>query len=310
MIINQKTKRVAVLMGGWSNERNVSMVSGRGVVTHLKELHYDVVPVDVTHHHDEWVQKIMGPHRPDVVFNALHGTGGEDGVIQGLLEALHIPYTHSGVFASAVGMDKIASKILFEKHAIPTPRWTTCLKKDFHGFEWSYPYVVKPVADGSSIGVHLVHEKEHKDHVHDETWHHDTTSVLVEEYIKGREIHVTLLGGEAVGTVEIKPLKRDFYDYDTKYTEGMAEHILPAPLTSFQEKTLFSYAEKAYKALRCRGVSRADFLYKNDEFYLLEMNTQPGLTPLSLIPETLKHARNMSYSDVLEWCLADASIGR
>lgn len=295
-------KSVAVLMGGWSSEREVSLSSGAGVVKALKELGYHVRSIDVT----EDMQSLLSAlsPKPDVVFNALHGTGGEDGVIQGVLDVLKVPYTHSGVGSSALAMNKVLSKKIFEFEGIPTLPWKVVhrmtLKDDC---PFPLPVVVKPIREGSSRGVFIVKDSFPQE-LFSDTWAFGE-DVLVEPYKPGREISVGVLGDRALGAIEIRP-KTEFYDYTTKYTDGYADHLMPAPLSEDERKTALDYALRAHKALECRAASRADFIYHDGTFYLLEVNTQPGLTPLSLLPEIAAH-EGISFPKLLEHMIENAA---
>lgn len=299
-------KKIAVLMGGWSAERDVSLDSGRSIVATLREAGHEVREVDVTRDLAEFLQK-MTP-RPDVVFNALHGTGGEDGVIQGVLEMMAIPYTHSGVRASAVAMNKVVSRQLFEKAGFMTPPW----KLMTAGELWSprapliYPggYVVKPISEGSSVGVFIIKDDEEMPPKPD---HYSSDYVLlVEQYLPGREIQVGVIGDEAIGAIEICP-KQGFYDYEAKYTEGKADHLMPAPLPDDVYKHVLELGLKAHHVLGCRGVSRSDFIYDDDKntFYLIETNTHPGMTSLSLLPEIAAY-KGISFPELLLWMIENA----
>lgn len=304
-----KQKKIAVLMGGWSTEREVSLVSGQSVVDVLTRQGHDVVPIDVTR--DLSKLMISLTLKPDVVFNALHGTGGEDGVIQGVLETLKIPYTHSGVGASAVGMDKILSRRIFESSGLPVPKWklvpvSELLERNTFNHPFSIPYVVKPVRDGSSKGVQIIRQEDDRP-VSDETWE-GQTHMLIEEFIDGREIQVGVMGDQAIGAIEICP-KEGFYDYEAKYTDGRADHIMPAPLTPSAYQRALDIGLEAHRLLGCRGVSRSDLMYheSTDTFYLLELNTQPGMTPLSLLPEIASHA-GISFYELISWLIEEATL--
>ena len=296
-------KRVAVLMGGWSPERDVSLMSAKPVIATLQELGYAVTTIDVTRDIPA-LMKALEP-KPDVVFNVLHGSGGEDGVIQGILQALNIPYTHSGVAASAIAMDKVISRQLFQNAGIPTP---VSMVVDFDKFKeqdpMPMPYVVKPINEGSSVGVYVIHKSSDKDAFLSE-WRFGA-KVLVEKFIKGREINVAVMGNEAIGAIEIRP-KTEFYDYKAKYTDGFAEHLMPAPLTPQAYQRALDLALTAHQAIKCRGVTRSDFMYddKEDIFYLLEVNTQPGMTPLSLVPEIAAH-KGITFPYLINWMIENA----
>lgn len=297
------SKKVAVLMGGWSVERDVSLDSARSVVTALKELGHQVIPIDVTLDVPALV-KALDP-KPDVVFNALHGVGGEDGVIQGILEAMKIPYTHSGVTASSLSMDKVLARRIFQTEGIPVPPWKIInfddLKKEH---PMSIPYVVKPINEGSSKGVTIVHSEEDRMRAIKE-WSFGP-KVLVEKYIPGAEIQVAVIGNKAIGAIEIRP-KVGFYDYDAKYTAGKADHLMPAPLSEEKYQESLDLALKAHQVIGCRGVTRSDFRFNESDgkFYLLEINTQPGLTNLSLVPEIAAH-EGISFPQLVEWMVDQA----
>jgi D-alanine-D-alanine ligase len=266
-----------------------------------------VIEIDVTQNL-ELLLKSLTP-RPDVVFNALHGTGGEDGVIQSLLETLAIPYTHSGVTASAIGMDKVLSRYIFERAGLLTPEWKVVLTNTLEdspefAHPFPVPYVIKPLRDGSSKGVQIIRNESDRP-LRDETWAHQT-EMLIEKFIPGREIQVGVMGDRALGAIEIRP-HQGFYDYTAKYTDGQAEHIMPAPLDPAAYKQALDIGLRAHQLLGCRGVSRSDLLYeeKTDNLYLLEINTQPGMTPLSLVPEIAAH-EGISFYQLLSWMINNA----
>ncbi len=277
---------VAVLLGGWSEEREVSLTSGRAVVVALESLGYRASPVDVT----PGVATDLDRLRPDVVFNALHGRYGEDGCIQGVLETLGLPYTHSGVLASALAMDKPAAKRMFAAAGLRCAEGLVTTRNEIlREPPFPYPFVVKPLNEGSSVGVSIVMDAHGLG-----TLAPSDEEVLVERYIPGREIQVAVLDGAAIGAIEIRP-KSGFYDYEAKYTAGKADHLMPAPIAPEAYREVLSLAERAHAALGCRGLTRSDFRYDDTEgepgiFYLLEINTQPGMTPLSLAPEIAAHA--------------------
>lgn len=297
-------KRVAVLMGGWSAEREVSFESGQSVVAALSELGHQVISIDVTRDINSLYRTLLD-QKPDIVFNALHGVGGEDGVMQGMLEALHIPYTHSGVTASAIGMDKPLSRKIFEREGIMTPPWQIFSRQDIDGVHpIEPPYVVKPLNEGSSKGVSIVRKGDAPLQL-GEHWPFGD-KVLVEKYIAGREIQVAVMGDKAIGAIEIRP-HTDFYDYTAKYTPGKAQHLMPAPITPQAYTEALHLALKAHKAIGCRGVTRSDFIYDDQtgHFYLLEINTQPGMTPLSLVQEIAAH-QGTTFNQLIEWMLDSA----
>lgn len=291
-------------MGGWSAEREVSLSSGQGVVKALTERGFDVKPIDLTRDLKKFLQDL--DPRPDVIFlNALHGRWGEDGCIQGLIEMLGIPYTNSSHLASAIAMDKPTSLKLFRESGIPFPQGkVVSFEEAVKGGVMPVPYVIKPLREGSSVGVSIIQDESQLEAVKKE-WNFGS-HVLVEPYIPGKEIQVAVLGDKAIGAIEIRP-KEGFYDYKAKYTEGFADHIMPAGLPEKMYEEALDLALRAHKALGCEGVTRVDMRYddtKDDpgRFYVLEVNTQPGLTPLSLVPEIAAHV-GMSYADLLEWMI-------
>lgn len=305
------TKRVAVLMGGRSAEREVSLVSGSAVADALAAAGYEVVRIDV----GSDVAKLLGQldPRPDVVFNALHGRLGEDGCVQGLLELLGLPYTHSGLLASALAMDKPMAKRLFEAVGIPVALGVIADRAAvLAGEAMAPPFVIKPPNEGSSVGVHIIFEAEDLAEARKAPWPFGE-EVLVERYIPGREITVAVMGERALGALEIRP-NNGFYDYAAKYTEGKAIHLMPAPLGPDCYAEALRLALLAHQTLGCRGVSRADFRYDDTagapgRFYLLEVNTQPGMTPLSLVPEIAAHA-GISFGDLVSWMVENAACER
>lgn len=304
------TKRVAVLMGGFSAEREVSLSSGRGIVKALESLGYDVLPIDVTRDIAKLVADLTP--KPDVVVNILHGRWGEDGCVQGLLELMDIPYTNSGVLGSAMSMNKDIARRICQDAGIPCAEGLVVELKDFaKGHPMAPPYVVKPITEGSSIGVYII-EREDSPKPDFKDWEFGEHA-LVERYIPGREINVAVVNGKAIGSVEIRA-KTDFYDYKAKYTEGFADHLIPAPVPAEVHQKLMDYAERAHAVLMCRGVSRSDFRYDDTkgepgEIIYLETNPQPGMTPLSLVPEIAAH-EGLSYADVVQIMVEDASCSR
>lgn len=297
-------KHIAVLMGGMSAEREVSLSTAKGVIKALEELGYKVTPVDVGRDVADILQKV----KPDVAFNALHGPYGEDGCIQGLLEIMHIPYTHSGVLASSIGMDKVISSSIFVQNGLRCTFGQVIHKNDnIRQDPLPRPYVIKPLHEGSSIGVKLVFEGDNFN-FSDYEWAYGD-EVIVERYIPGREIQVAVVGGKAIGAIEIRPKGR-FYDYEAKYTNGMAEHIMPAPIAKEAYDEALSMAEKAHRLIGCRGVSRADFRYDDTEngdgkLYLLEINTHPGMTPLSLVPEIASYC-GITFPQLVDMLVQEA----
>jgi D-alanine-D-alanine ligase len=295
---------VAVLKGGFSAEREVSLTSGAAVAKAVRELGYQCTEIDVG---TDVVEQLKAA-RPDVAFNALHGRFGEDGGMQGVLELLHIPYTHSGVLASALAMDKPMAKNVFEAVGLRCAVGKTLTKHEmFEAEPMPRPYVVKPLNEGSSVGVTIVMEKDNFTFSED-NWQFGE-SVLVEKFIAGREVQVAVLDGRALGAIEIRP-KGKFYDYEAKYTDGGAEHLMPAPIPADKYAEVCALAEKAHNALGCRGLTRSDFRYNeggDDQFYLLEVNSQPGMTPLSLSPEIAAHA-GISFNQLVDILIKGARL--
>ncbi|MEE8516227.1 MAG: D-alanine--D-alanine ligase [Alphaproteobacteria bacterium] len=304
------SKHVAVLMGGWSVEREVSLVSGAAVADSLEAAGHKVTRIEVSPDLGS-LYAALTP-RPELVFNALHGRFGEDGCIQGVLEILSIPYTHSGVLASALAMDKPTAKRLFAASGIPCAKGQVMHRENvLKGGFMDPPYVVKPLNEGSSVGVHIVHDQKSNDYL-GEDWPYGT-HVLVEIYIPGREIHVAVMGDEALGAIEIQP-HEGFYDYEAKYTEGKADHVMPAPLEKDDYAEALRLGLLAHQTLGCRGVSRTDLRFDDTgkapgQFYVLETNTQPGMTPLSLVPEIAAY-RGIGFDELVSWIMEDASCPR
>ncbi len=305
-------KHVAVLMGGWSAERPVSLNSGRGCAAALEALGYRVTRIDV----DRSIADTLAQLRPDVAFNALHGRVGEDGTIQGVLEILRIPYTHSGVLASALAMQKDLAKVVLQAAGVPVAHGITVDRHEAarrHVLE--PPYVLKPVNEGSSFGVVIV--KQDRAHPPQEVGREDWPygeALLAERFVAGKELTCATMGDRVLGVIEIQPVSEAFYGYDAKYAKGGSRHVLPADLKpnlyhKVQELTL-----RAHRALGCRGVSRADFRYdetkgEEGELVCLEVNTQPGMTETSLVPEMAAHA-GLSFGDLVAWIVEDASCDR
>lgn len=296
-------KKVLVLMGGMSSEREISLLSGTNVANALTSVGYHVVIHDLTADIDSLI-KTINSERPDVVFNALHGKYGEDGCIQGLLNMLKIPYTHSGVLASSVGMDKEMTRQIVSKNGVSVPKGQLMTKAEFLKQSPIKPYVIKPNDEGSSVGVFIVLSDEDKENalLH---WH-DNRKMLVEDYIAGRELSVAVLDGKALGVVEIVP-KTGYYDFQNKYTDGATTHIIPAPIAPALYQNALTQAELAHKALGCRGVSRSDFRLDETNLRFLEINTNPGMTKLSLVPEIAKTCANMTYEQLVSHLVEEAS---
>ncbi len=299
---------VAVLMGGWANERPVSLMSGEGVAKALEERGHTVTRIDM----DRQVAARIAEAAPDVVFNALHGVPGEDGTVQGMLDLMGIPYTHSGLATSVIAIDKELTKQALVPHGIPMPGGRTVKSKDLHeGDPLPRPYVLKPVNEGSSVGVAIVTDEcNYGNPIRKDAagpWQ-QFESLLAEPYVKGRELTTAVVKGEALAVTELVP-KSGFYDFDAKYTDGMTEHICPADVPVEIAELCKAYALKAHRLLGCRGTSRSDFRWDDElgqaGLFLLETNTQPGMTPLSLVPEQARYC-GMDYGDLVEAIVSDA----
>lgn len=305
-------KHVAVLMGGISSERPVSLSSGAACADALEGEGYRVTRIDVGHD----VASVLAELKPDVAFNALHGPFGEDGKIQGILEYLEIPYTHSGVLASALAMDKEQAKRVAKSHGMPVAEAKVMNRHEItSAHPMKPPYVVKPVREGSSFGVVIV--KEDQAHppqmITSSEWRYGDI-VMVERYIHGRELTCGVMGDVALGVTEIVPQGHAFYDYDSKYVDGGSKHVIPAQISPKIYQKVQTLALKAHKAMGCRGVSRSDFRYddrfsEEGELIWLEVNTQPGMTPVSLVPEMAQHAGH-SFGEFVRWMVEDASCLR
>lgn len=305
-------KHVAVLMGGFSSERPVSLSSGKACADHLEAEGYTVTRVDVGND----VSQVLAELKPDVAFNALHGPYGEDGTIQGVLEYLQIPYTHSGVLSSALAMNKDLAKRVASAQGIPVAESRVMNRLSIGSkHPLKPPYVVKPVSEGSSFGVVIVKEDQPfpPQRIGASDWPYGDT-VMVERYVYGRELTCAVMGDVALGVCEILPVGHAFYDYDSKYVAGGSKHEVPAKLSSNIYQTIQKLALKAHQAIGCRGVTRSDFRYddrfsENGEVVWLEINTQPGMTPTSLVPEIAAQAGH-SFGDLLSWMVEDASCSR
>jgi len=300
--------RVALLMGGWSVEREVSLSSGAECAKALRSEGYDVTVIDVSRDLDALV-KALTP-RPDVVFNALHGRGGEDGTVQGVLEFLRIPYTHSGVLASAVAEHKPTAKALFTAAGLPMPEGQVVPRAALVGSDlYPRPFVAKPVNEGSSIGVRIVRENDNSWTEEAKNWAYD--EALVERYVPGREITVAVMGDRALGVLEIRPNNGMFYDYNAKYAPGGSTHLIPAPIHPKAYQQALDISLRAHRALGCRGVSRADLRYDDTagepgRMVLLEVNTQPGMTPTSLVPDIARHV-GIEFPALVRWMVEHAA---
>lgn len=303
---------VAVLMGGWANERPVSLMSGEGVAKALEARGYRVTRIDM----DRTVAARIAEAAPDVVFNALHGVPGEDGTVQGMLDLMGVPYTHSGLATSVIAIDKELTKNALVPHGVPMPGGRIVESEGLYEKDpLARPYVLKPVNEGSSVGVAIVtDESNYGNPIRRDAigpWQ-EFRQLLAEPYIRGRELTVAVLdeagGPRALAVTELVP-KSGFYDFDAKYTEGMTEHVCPAQLPENIEELCKSYAVQAHRLLGCRGCSRTDFRWDDEQgeagLFVLETNTQPGMTQLSLVPEQAKYC-GMSYEDLVEALVNEA----
>lgn len=305
------TRTVAVLMGGWSPEREVSLVSGRACAEGLREGGHAVVEYDVKRDLRALVEFLRptAGGGPDVVFNALHGRYGEDGCIQGVLEILAMPYTHSGVLASAIAMDKPLARHVFASLGLRVADGRVIERRSLAaGDPMARPYVVKPIDQGSSIGVHIVRDGDNLAAV-EAAEAAFGERVLVEKFIPGRELTVAVMGDKSIAVTELRPRTR-FYDYEAKYTDGITEHLVPAPVPADVYEAAKQWALAAYQELGCSGLSRADFRWDDlkpgtSGLVILELNTQPGMTPLSLAPEQARWA-GISWPDLMTWMIDHA----
>ena len=299
---------VAVLMGGWSNERPVSLMSGEGVAKALESRGHTVTRIDM----DRDVAVKLAQAKPDVVFNALHGCPGEDGTVQGMMDLMGLAYTHSGLATSVIAIDKLLTKQALVPHGIPMPGGRIVESNDLHERDpLARPYVLKPVNEGSSVGVAIVTDESN----YGNPIRRDVTgpwqqfaSLLAEPFIRGKELTTAVLGDRALMVTELRP-KSGFYDFDAKYTDGMTEHVCPADLPEDITEACKDLALRAHRLLGCRGTSRSDFRWDDERgiegLFLLEVNTQPGMTPLSLVPEQAR-ACGMSYEDLVEAIVGEA----
>ncbi len=299
---------VTVLMGGSSAEREVSLVTGAACAKGLREAGYDVVEIDVGRDVAALVAALSPA--PEAVFNALHGRWGEDGCIQGILELLQIPYTHSGLLASALAMNKPVAKRLFEVAGLKCPEgWVVDRDTLMAGDVLPRPYVVKPTNEGSSVGVRILKEGTNEPPIDPSQWP-TGTELMVERYVPGRELTVAVMGDRPLAVTEVRP-RQGFYDYEAKYTEGRANHVIPAQVPTEVYDGAMDMALSAHRTLGCRGVSRADFRYDDGagspgDLYLLEINTQPGMTPLSLVPEQAAYL-DIGFAELCAWMVENAS---
>jgi len=302
-------KKILVLCGGISKERSISLETGKEVAKELKKNKYNVIACEP----DQDLLKKLKLNKPDIIFNALHGQFGEDGYVQAILESQKIPYTHSGIIASSLAMDKQISKKIFIKNKILTPKY---IKFEYNknakniikkiDKKLKFPVVIKPINEGSSVHVYICNKKNFMKNLNLLNRYKE---ILIEEFIPGREIQVAIMGNKKLGTIELKP-KRKFYDYEAKYNpKANTKHIIPVNLDKKNLKKITDIAFKAHRVIGCRGVTRSDFKFYKNKFYLLEINTQPGMTKLSLVPEIARH-KGISFIKLIEWILKDASINR
>ncbi|WP_294330399.1 D-alanine--D-alanine ligase [uncultured Sphingomonas sp.] len=299
---------IAVLMGGWSAEREVSLMSGNGVADALESLGHRVTRIDM----DRNVAARLAEAKPDVVFNALHGTPGEDGSVQGMLDLMGIRYTHSGMVTSVIAIDKQLTKQALVPHGIPMPGGRMVSREELYRQDpLPRPYVLKPVNEGSSVGVAIVTAESNVGNpIHPDArgpWQ-EFEQLLAEPFIRGRELTTAVLGDQALGVTELKP-KNGFYDYDAKYTDGLTEHVFPAQIPDDVAEACKRIALDAHRLLGCKGASRADFRWDDtqgvDGLFLLEVNTQPGMTPLSLVPEQARHL-GIDYASLVQRIVEEA----
>ena len=305
----RKDLKIVVLMGGWSAERSVSLTSGEGVVAALTERGFsDVTGIDM----DRNVAAVIAGIRPDVVFNALHGTPGEDGTVQGMLDLMQVPYTHSGCATSAIAIDKELTKAVLVPHGIRMPAGTMVDSETLYAADpIARPYVLKPVNEGSSVGVAIVTDGGNmgnpigRDSVG--PWK-QFDRLLAEPFVRGKELTVAVLGGKSLCVTELKP-HNDFYDFEAKYTDGVTEHVCPADIPAAIAASMMDMAARSHALLGCKGASRSDFRWDDEQgeagIFLLEVNTQPGMTPLSLVPEQARHC-GMSYGELVETLISEA----
>jgi D-alanine-D-alanine ligase len=304
-------KIFVVLLGGISGERKVSFLSGKSCSKALKKKGYKIKEIDAKGSFVDKIKKI----KPKAIFNALHGRYGEDGFVQSIFETLKIPYTHSGVLSSSLAMDKELSRNVFKKNNIKVPK-SFLLKeyeeksilKKLKNKKIKFPIVIKPVNEGSSLGVYICRNKVEFNKNYKKIKKIYET-IIVEKYIPGREIQAAIMGNKALGAIELIP-RRKFYDYTAKYSsKAKTKHIMPAQLTKKKYNEVLNLAKKAHQVLGCRGITRSDFRFFKNKFYLLETNTQPGMTNLSLVPEIAKYS-GISFEDLVGWMIKDASINR
>ena len=307
----KKSQKIVVLNGGWNSEREVSLASGEAVYSALNRMGYIACKVDFSRSIYQQLQEI----KPDIVFNALHGQYGEDGRIQGFLDILQIPYTHSGVLASALCMDKILTRKICSSAGVKSPKYSILRKGENQKnlekiFEIGKPFVIKPVNEGSSVGVEVALPNSKFD-FQEYGWQYGD-EMIIENYIAGKEIQVAVMDGKALGAIEVRP-KGLFYDYKCKYTPGMTDYIMPAEISVEKYAEVMQLAQKAHQATKCKGISRVDFIFNNKDggdhqFYLLEVNTHPGFTPTSLVPKIASYV-GISFEEIIKFLIENASFG-
>ena len=304
--------KILILAGGYSNERAISLITAKSVIKELKkDRKYKLLLIEPN---GEFIKKLR-KFKPDIVFNLLHGRYGEDGYIQSILESEKVKYTHSGVLSSSLAIDKEISKKIFIKNKILTPLYVKFSFKNNFNYKdlikkldkkLKFPVVLKPINEGSSVGVYIADKKNFYKNLMKLV---KFKEILIEEYIPGREIQAAILGNKKLGIIELKP-KRKFYDYKAKYSaSAKTEHIIPVNISIKNYNKVNSIAMKAHKLLKCRGISRSDFRFYNNKFYLLELNTQPGMTSLSLVPEIARY-KNINFQQLIEEIIKDASINK
>lgn len=310
--MSNKNKLIAILCGGINSEREVSLRSGEAVYQALKNLGYkNSVKIDFSRNIVDDLNKI----KPDIIFNALHGQYGEDGRIQGLLDILNIPYTHSGIVASAVCMDKVLTNRLCESYGVKAPQFEILEKSQTEQNKKSLakigkPFVIKPINEGSSVGVEVILDGVDFD-IEKYEWKYGE-KIILEKYIAGQEIQVAIMDNKALGAIEVRP-KHLFYDYECKYTPGMTDYVMPAEISKEKYDEVLKLALKCHKAVGCSGISRVDFILNNknggdNNFYLLEVNTHPGFTATSLVPKIAKHV-NINFEEIVEYLIKSAKCG-
>tara|TARA_B100000029_G_C17499433_1_gene932145 strand:- start:405 stop:1325 length:921 start_codon:yes stop_codon:yes gene_type:complete len=302
---------IVILLGGISGERKISFLTGKACYLALKKKGYKVKILDARGNFVSKLKKL----NPKIVFNALHGKYGEDGFVQSILEFLKIPYTHSGVVSSSLAMDKMLSRVIFKKNKLKVPKYFL-IEKNYKGNvekkikrkKIKFPIVIKPNNEGSSLGVYICKNRKNFKKNYNKI-KNEYNKILVEEYIPGKEIQVAVMGNKPLGAIELIP-KREFYDYEAKYSsDAKTKHVMPAKLKKNKYKEVLRIAKKAHKVLGCKGVTRSDFRFFKDNFYLLETNTQPGMTKLSLVPEIAKYC-GIKFDNLVEWMIKDATCKR